>query len=92
MKTNNSQVNKVFMSIVTTGFFAFAFTACSDDLNSLNNGQIANDGSEANVSSGKLLDPIALNYFDFNTSGDVQIMTADTTKHHSRLASVPTSE
>ena len=80
MKTNNSQVNKVFMSIVTTGFFAFAFTACSDDLNSLNNGQIANDGSEANVSSGKLLDPIALNYFDFNTSGDVQIMTADTTK------------
>ena len=79
MKTKKSLVNLVLMSIVTVAA-SFSFTACSDDLNSIDNGTIANDGTEENVTRGELLDPIALNYFDFNSSSDVMILDADTTK------------
>ncbi len=80
MKTNNSQVNQMFMNIVTAAIFTFAFTACSDDLDSMDSRQMATDDTKEKVSGGVLLDPIALNYFDFNTSGDVQILTPDTTQ------------
>ena len=79
MKTKKFLVKSMFMNILTVGIFAFAFTACSDDLESMDNKPMANDGTEEKVSQGELLDPIALNYFDFNSASDVQIMTPDTT-------------
>ena len=80
MKTKKFLVKTMFMNILTAGVFAFAFTACSDDLESMDNKSMANDGTEEKVSQGELLDPIALNYFDFNSAGDVMILNADTTK------------
>ncbi len=38
-----------------------------------------NDGGEKST-QGRLLEPIALNYFDFNAASDVQLLNADTTK------------
>ena len=78
MKTKKNLVNLVLMSIVTVAA-SFSITACSDDMDDLDNSK-ANNGTEENVTRGELLDPIALNYFDFNSSADVQIMTSDTTK------------
>ena len=76
MKTMNNLVNKMFMSIVTVGTFTFAFTACSDDdvLNDKN--PVANDKQSTPK---ELLEPLALNFFDYNNPNDVQIMNADTT-------------
>ena len=79
MKTKKILVKTMFMNILTAGIFAFTFTACSDDLDSMDNQPMANDGSEEKVSQGELLEPIALLYSDFNSSGDVQILNADTT-------------
>ena len=79
MKTNNSQVNKVFMSIVTTGFFAFTFTACSDDdFESPVNNNAADNAQVASNEDG-IRKPYGLVYTDFINSNDVQILNADTT-------------
>ena len=80
MKTKKILVKTMFMNILTAGIFAFTFTACSDDLDSMDNQSMANDGSEEKVSQGELLEPFALLPADFNASSDVMILNADTTK------------
>ena len=77
MKAMKNLVNVMFMSIVTVAA-TVSFSACSDEVDSFDNSQVAN--GEEKVSQGELLEPIALNYFDFNSASDVQIMTPDTTK------------
>ena len=72
MKTNNSQVNKVFMSIVTTGFFAFAFTACSDDDFEIRVNNNAADNAQVASNEDGIRKPYGLVYTDFINSNDVQ--------------------
>ena len=78
MKTNNSQVNKVFMSIVTTGFFAFAFTACSDDdFESPVNNNAADNAQVASNEDG-IRKPYGLVYTDFIASGSLTVWSTPT--------------
>lgn len=77
MTTKKNLVKPVFMNILTVGIFAFAFTACSDDLDELSGNNPAVD--EKQSSRKELLEPLALNFFDYNTPNDVQILNADTT-------------
>ena len=66
------------MSIVTVAT-SFSFTACSDDVETLDNAPAANNGTVENVSKGQLLEPIALLSDSFITASDVMILNADTT-------------
>ena len=79
MTTKKNLVNLVLMSIVTVAT-SFSFTACSDDVETLDNAPAANNGTVENVSKGQLLEPIALLSDSFITASDVMILNADTTK------------
>ena len=79
MTTKKNLVNLVLMSIVTVAT-SFSFTACSNDDELFDNTPVVNNGTEENVSQGKLLEPIALLHESFNSPSDVQILNADTTK------------
>ena len=79
MTTKKNLVNLVLMSIVTAAT-SFSFTACSDDVETLDNAPAANNGTVENVSKGQLLEPIALLSDSFITANDVMILNADTTK------------
>ena len=76
MKTMNYLVNKMLMGVVTVGTFAFVFTACSDNDIIDDKNPVADDKQSARQ---ELLEPLALNFFDFDHTNDVQIMNADTT-------------
>ena len=78
MTTKKSLVKTMFMSILTAGIFGFVFTSCNDD--ELIDNSSASSEAEAASSSGEILSPIALNYYDYITSNDVEILNADTTK------------
>ena len=72
----NYLVNKMLMGVVTVGTFAFVFTACSDNDIIDDKNPVADDKQSARQ---ELLEPLALNFFDFDHTNDVQIMNADTT-------------
>ncbi len=76
MNTKKNLVKTMFMSILTAGTFTFALTACSDDdiLSDINRG-----AEEEKTTRGQLLEPLALNFFDYINPNDVQILNADTT-------------
>ncbi len=78
MTTKKSLVKTMFMSILTAGIFGFVFTSCNDD--ELIDNSSASSEAEAASSSGEILSPIALNYYDYISSNDVEILNADTTK------------
>ena len=78
MTTIRNLVKTMFMSILTAGIFGFVFTSCNDD--ELIDNSSASSEAEAASSSGEILSPIALNYYDYITSNDVEILNADTTK------------
>ena len=78
MTTKKSLVKTMFMSILTAGIFGFVFTSCSDD--ELIDNSSASLEAESASSNGEILSPIALNYYDYITSNDVEILNADTTK------------
>ena len=76
MKRIKRMVNSMFMSIMTAGLFTFAFTACSDDLDS--NGA---DGTPASASTGSsAVESYGLTFETFENENDVQILNADTTE------------
>lgn len=76
MTKKNNAVNTMLISILTIGTFSFAFTACSDELDAIDKAPSADDQKSNRK---QLLEPIALNFFDFDKSDDVQILNADTT-------------
>ena len=78
MTTKKNLVKTMFMSILTAGIFGFVFTSCNDD--ELIDNSSASLEAEGASSSGEILSPIALNYYDYINSNDVEILNADTTK------------
>ncbi|MBO4891570.1 MAG: hypothetical protein J5502_03095 [Prevotella sp.] len=78
MTTKNSLVKTMFVNILTAGIFATVFTACSDDIDALSDSNASSNNQPATRQ--EILEPLGLNFFDYNTSGDVQILNADTTK------------
>ena len=76
MKTKKFLVKSMFMNILTAGIFAFAFAACSDDLEMGNNpyGETQSQGKET------LLEAYGLTYQTFIDENDVQILDKDTTQ------------
>ena len=68
MKTKKFLVKSMFMNILTAGIFAFAFAACSDDLEMGNNpyGETQSQGKET------LLEAYGLTYQTFIDENDVQ--------------------
>lgn len=78
MTTKNSLVKTMSMNILTAGIFATVFTACSDDIDALSDSNASSNNQPATRQ--EILEPLGLNFFDYNTSGDVQILNADTTK------------
>lgn len=78
MTTNKNMVKQVLMSIATAGIFGFVFTSCNDD--ELIDNSSASLEAEGSSSNGVILSPIALNYYDYINSNDVEILNADTTK------------
>lgn len=66
------------MSILTAGIFTFGFSSCNDD--ELIENSPAPFETEAASSNGEILSPIALNYYDYIHSNDVEILNDDTTK------------
>ena len=78
MTTKKNLVKSMLMSILTAGIIGFVFTSCSDD--ELIDNSSASLEAEGASSNGVILSPIALNYFDYINSNDVEILNADTTK------------
>ena len=78
MTTIRNLVKTMFMSILTAGIFGFVFTSCNDD--ELIDNSSASLEAEGSSSNGVILSPIALNYYDYINSNDVEILNADTTK------------
>lgn len=78
MKTNKYLAVQVFMSILAVGFFSFIFSSCNDD--EFIDDSSASLNAEGGSSSGQILSPIALNYYDYINPNDVEILNADTTK------------
>ena len=78
MTTKKNLVKSMLMSILTAGIIGFVFTSCSDD--ELIDNSSASLEAEGSSSNGVILSPIALNYFDYINSNDVEILNADTTK------------
>ena len=75
MKTKKNLVKSMFMSILTAGVFAVAFTACSDEI------EMGNPyGDQQPQSSENLLEAYGLTYQTFINDDDVMILDADTTK------------
>lgn len=77
MTTNKNLVKKMFMSILTAGFFAFSFSSCSDefDAQSSADNQQAPDGAKK-----ELLKAYGLTFKNFDNENDVMIVDADTTQ------------
>ena len=78
MTTKKNLVKTMFMNILTAGVFAIAFTACSDDFDAVSDSNAASNPQQATRQ--EILEPLGLNFFDYDTSSDVQILNADTTK------------
>ena len=78
MKTNKYLAVQVFMSILAVGIFSFIFSSCNDD--EFIDDSSASLNAEGGSSSGQILSPIALNYYDYIKPNDVEILNADTTK------------
>lgn len=78
MTTKRNLVKSMLMSILTAGIFGFVFTSCNDD--ELIDNSSASLEAEGASSNGEILSPIALNYYDYINSNDVEILNADTTK------------
>ena len=78
MKTSKYLVKYVFMSILAAGIFSVSFSSCDDD--EFIDDSSASSEAQGTSSSGEILSPIALNYYDYITSNDVEILNADTTK------------
>ena len=75
MKTKKFLVKSMFMNILTAGVFAFAFSACSDEI------EMGDPyGAQQPQSSEKLLEAYGLTYQTFINDDDVMILDADTTK------------
>ena len=72
----------MFMNILTAGIFSIAFTACSDDVDVMNDSRADSKAESNNQQSTRqaILEPLGLNFFDYLTSDDVQILNADTTQ------------
>ena len=77
MTTKKNLVKSMFMNILTAGIFVFAFTACSDD--DILTDEVVNPEMEQEY-NGPLLEPYGLSFYDFETTGDVTILNADTTQ------------
>ena len=76
MTTKKNLVKTMFMSILTTGFFTFSFSSCSDELEAQNaDSQQVPDGAKT-----ELFAAYGLTYQDFNSPSDVTILNADTTE------------
>ncbi len=73
MRTKNYMVNLMLMSIVTAAI-SISFTACSDELDTLNETAPA-----AAKTDGEALEAVGLMFNDFIHQNDVQILNADTT-------------
>ena len=77
-KNNGIKRVSKYLPMVLTSIMTFAvsfsFTACS------NNDSVDYSSSTEKSSQGELLEPIGLNYFDFISASDVQILNDDTTK------------
>ena len=76
MKTKNSLVKTMFMNILTAGVFTFAFTACSDELES----NASTDNAPTEAGDYSLFEPYGLTYQNFENENDVRILNADTTE------------
>ena len=76
MTTKKNFGEKMFMNILTLGMIAVVLTACSDEFDALDDKAPAN---EKQSDRKELLEPLALNFFDYIKSNDVQILNADTT-------------
>ena len=76
MTTKKNFGEKMFMNILTLGMIAVVLTACSDEWDALDDKAPAN---EKQSDRKELLEPLALNFFDYIKSNDVQILNADTT-------------
>ncbi len=69
-------VKTMFMSILTTGIFAFSFSSCSDELDAQNaDNQQAPEGAKT-----ELLEAYGLTFKNFDNENDVVILNADTTQ------------
>ena len=79
MKKFSVLVKQVLMSTATVGLFATAFTACSDEVETLDSQSAAATDFTAKAND-PLLEPIGLVYNDFITPNDVEILNADTTE------------
>lgn len=74
MTTKKNLVKTMFMNILTAGAFTMAFTACNDDFDAMS------DSNDQQAARHEILEPLGLNFFDYNASNDVQILNGDTTK------------
>lgn len=79
MTTKKYLVKTMFMNILTAGFIAVAFTACSDDVMTADNTAVENQDVMVDSENGL---PVAygLKFEEFITPNDVEILNADTTE------------
>ncbi len=80
MKKNSVLVKKVLMSTLTAVMFASTFTACSDEIEGEAQATAAPETVQANAQGCPIGAPLGLDYKDFITPNDVEILNADTTE------------